>query len=223
MFVVWLAWSMAVAGDVPTWADLAAAPNWPEVGRRNSDVGEVVIRHQRFTDIDCIEGRTVVPEVDLTTLVAVARDAESAMAWSTAGIVAAKVLADAGSYVDYYQYLDVPNWTLVADRYWILRGTVVKEPDTARFRWTRSPEDVGADARADALGRAENAIEPPRNVGEWVFQSTPEGTAVHYRACVDVGGSIPMWVQKFVATRTLPDTVTDLITEARRRAAKGAP
>lgn len=203
---------------LPSWEALAQTDTWEQVATKRSDVGEVQIRHRRFDDLDCLEGR-VLTQGDPATMVKVAADAASATEWSSAGLAAAKVLRESPPHVDYYQYLDVPNWTLVADRYWILRGTSMQEGTTHRFRWEQGvPDTVAEPARKDALARSSKAIEPPRNKGEWVFTQTPQGIDVRYRACADIGGSIPLWLQKMVAKSTLPDTVTDLVTEARRRA-----
>lgn len=108
---------------------------------------------------------------------------------------------------------------MVYDRFWILEGTVVSSGAERRFRWNRVPNAAATFPtvvqRAQAI--ESGAVEPPTNWGEWSF--IPKGTAteVTYRACVDVGGKLPMSIQTWVAQRTLPDTVADLIREAKRR------
>ena len=37
--------------------------------------------------------------------------------------------------------------------------------------------------------------------------------------CTDAGGAIPQWLQRTTTRRTLPDTVGDLVREAKRRQA----
>lgn len=211
-----LAGLTAALADAPSWEQLDATDAWEQVATKSSDYGEVSIRHKRFDKLDCLEGRLLTPG-DPDVMLAVAADAESALQWSSADLAAAEVIEEKPVHVDYYQYLDVPNWTLVADRYWILRGTMMREGTTRRFRWTRVPDGVGEEARKDALARSSAAIEPPTNVGEWVFTQRNEGVDVRYRACADIGGAIPLWLQKLVAKSTLPDTVADLVRESRRR------
>ncbi len=201
---------------LPTWSDLDASDAWEVVATKKSDVGEVIIRHRRFDDLDCLEGR-VTTQGSPDAMLDVATDVEGALRWSSAPLADALDLGRTPGTIDYYQYLDVPDWTLVADRYWILRGTVLAEGDARRFRWGKGPPGMGDQARTRALARNDGAIEPPKNVGEWVFSPVSGGVDVRYRACADIGGAIPLWLQKAVAKSTLPDTVVDLVVESRKR------
>ena len=64
------------------------------------------------------------------------------------------------------------------------------------------------------------AIEVPKNWGEWLFTPAGTGTDIKYRVCTEAGGSVPMWLQKLGAQRTLPDTVADLVREAKKRSGR---
>ena len=61
------------------------------------------------------------------------------------------------------------------------------------------------------------AIEPPINVGGWIFDQN--GTSVHmrYYLCTDVGGSLPKAAQQIATRSTLPSVIVDVVKEARRR------
>ncbi len=207
-------WVMTAALAAP-WGVLNNTDGWEDWGRKSSDVGDVAVRYKEIDGLRCIEGRTVVPEAP-ASLLRVAMDIESATRWSSQGLVASRTLVKSPDRVDYYQYLDVPNWTLVADRYWLLRGRVVREGAKTLFRWERVEDAAYADAHAEAKERSTSAIEPPVNWGEWMFNPTEAGTDVAYRACVDVGGSIPDGIAQWVAKRTLPGTIADLVLEARQ-------
>jgi len=209
---MWMAWAAE-----PSFEPLSSADEWKKVAERNSDVGRVDVRLKRINDLPCLEGRVVVPESP-ESLWGVATDIPSATSWSSAGLTASEALGKGADWVDYFQYLDVPGWTLVADRFWVLRGKTLREGEDIRFRWWReSWQEVYPEAAERIATDHPKAIEPPINYGEWQFAPQEEGTLVVYRACADVGGSLPTSIQRFVASRTLPDTVADLVLEARRR------
>jgi hypothetical protein len=91
-------------------------------------------------------------------------------------------------------------------------------PEGQRYRWEKLDAATAyPDVRTRALGISSGAIEPPATWGQWTFVRNAAGTVVNYRACADVGGSLPAGIRKWVATRTLPDTVADLVLEAQRR------
>jgi hypothetical protein len=107
---------------------------------------------------------------------------------------------------------------MVYDRYWIMEGHTASIGDARRFRWNRidaAKRYPAAVARAQAIEAG--AVEPPVSWGEWLFTPKNGLTEVSYRNCVDVGGRLPMSIQTWVATRTMPDTVADLIREAKKR------
>jgi hypothetical protein len=201
----------------PDWAALSSS-DWKHVAERSSDVGTVHVYRKEIGELTCLRG---VAMTDLTPqeLNAVVVDVPSATKWSSANLTASKLLSSSGTTIELYQYMDVPNWTLVADRYWVLRGVTSPVGDGGlRYRWERLPAQTAhPSAHADAMGRSSGAIEPPINWGEWSFVPKDGRVEVTYRGCADVGGSLPDSIQRLVATRTLPDTVADLVLEAQRR------
>ena len=106
----------------------------------------------------------------------------------------------------------------MSDRFWVLEGRPEPVTGGLRFRWSRLD---AATAYPAVLSKAQqtqsSVVEPPVNWGEWTFVAAEGGTQVAYRACADVGGSLPQNVQQWVATRTLPDTVADVVREAAKR------
>jgi hypothetical protein len=62
-----------------------------------------------------------------------------------------------------------------------------------------------------------NAVEPTVNVGSWVFDAGDSGVKMTYSICTRPGGSIPVAIQNAATRRTLPDTLGDVVREARRR------
>jgi hypothetical protein len=205
----------AVAG-APDWSALSSTEGWSAVGTRSSDFGPVVVTHKVIGGIDCLTG-VVTVDVPPEKLLAVVEDVPAATKWSSASLRVSEVLGSADGATRFWQQIDVPNWTLVADRYWVLEGRSAPVDSGVRYRWQRVPASTFPAVVSRAEANEAGSIEPPTNWGEWVFRRATSGTEVHYRACADVGGSLPESVQRWVATRTLPDTVSDLVKEARRR------
>ncbi|MCB9663336.1 MAG: hypothetical protein H6732_04430 [Alphaproteobacteria bacterium] len=214
--------ALTAAAVEPDFAALRSAEGWQEIATRDADFGQVRVLHREIGGAQCLQGIGKA-DVPLARIFEVLDDVPSALEWSHADLVFSEVVGRPEGGVDLMQYIDIPNWTLVADRYWIVRARTERGPEgAARFTWTRVPVDTYPDAKAKALGFASNAMEPPVNWGEWAFQPTEGGLEVRYRGCSDIGGAIPQWLQKAVAQRTLPDTVADLVREAKKRADKGA-
>lgn len=214
-------WGGTAMAGVPTWSAIASNTTWQLLTTKSHDAaGEVAVYNTTISDVQCFKG---VATTDLAPagLLAVVVDVAAAKYWSSAGVRDAEKLGGTGSNVDYYQYLDVPGWTLSSDRFWFLHGTVEKSGTTDIFHWDRL--DAGgayASRFAEVVAANPSAIEPPINVGGWTFKPTAEGTEVTYFVCTDVGGSIPRAVQNAATKGTLPDTVGDVIREARKRAGK---
>ncbi len=209
--VLWL--SLGLASE-PAWSTLDT-PGWAEMAQRDTDMGRVRVDHRKIGEVDCLQG-TVVSPISPARLLAVAIDIPAAKRWSHVDLVFSETLRKEENSLDYAQMLDIPNWTLVADRFWVLRGDIIPQPGEAKvFRWHRIDGAAKYPKITErALAYHSGAIEPPINWGEWSFRPGPEGTVVRYRGCSDVGGSLPASVQKWVAQRTLPDTVADLLREA---------
>lgn len=217
--VLFLATSAGAAE--PDFPLLLSDSGWEDVGTRShDDIGTVDIKLKKIDGAPCLMG-TVAAEVEADVLYDVVSDIPSAMAWSTAGLTKSKVLGRSGATVDYLQFLDVPNWTMASDRFWVLRGKDASESGTRAFRWWKfDAEAAYPETFAQIAEENSGALQPDVNWGQWMF--TPEGgkTIVKYLVCTDPGGSMPEWLGKAAATRTLPDTVADVVREGRKRAGK---
>jgi hypothetical protein len=212
-----IAWLALPALATPTHSQIDAA-GWSTVGTVNdASAGEVTISRATIDGVECFRGAA---KTDLapSKLLAVVADIESATRWSSAGLTESKLLAKSGSELSYYQYLDVPGWTMSADRYWFLRSTVSDGAEQASLAWSRL-ENGGAFGEIYAKFKAEHAdaVEPPVNVGSWTFLRNGAATDVIYAICTVPGGSIPQAIQNAATKKTLPGTVGDVVREARKR------
>jgi hypothetical protein len=209
--------SVAVAVAAPTHAQMDSA-SWSQVTTAShADAGTVTIWSASVGGIDCFRG-TAVTEVGPDKLLSVVADVEGARTWSSAGISEAKLLSKSGNKLEYYQYLDVPSWTMSSDRFWFLQSTLESGAERAALQW--SPlVNGGAHAAyyAEVKAAHPDAVEPSANVGSWVFERRSDGTHVTYSVCTLPGGSIPTMVQNAATRKTLPDTVGDAVRAARKR------
>lgn len=204
----------AFAGDV---GSLTADAGWKPLADRNSDIGKVSVSVKHIDGVPCLRGETMA-EASVDALLDVARDITSASEWSSAGVTKAKVLAKGDRWLEYMQFLDVPNWTMSVDRFWVVRGAWKRSADGGVvFSWQRIGDDRYNDTRLEVLKAAPTALELPVNFGAWSFRPDQAGTRVRYEICSDIGGTVPASVQRWVASGSLPTTVADLVTEARRR------
>jgi hypothetical protein len=212
-------WTTAAAAD-PTWSQVRAESSWTEHSTRNhGDAGEVTVLKATVEGVECWRADAKV-DVDSKYMMDVAMDIEGTIGWATTAHVSeAKVLARSGSALEYYQLMDVPGWTLAKDRFWFVRGRVINESGATSFAWQKLDEggDHGT-AYAEFVADHEDAIEPPVNVGGWHFTPVSDGTEIRYHICTDSGGAIPQKIQSMATSSTLPDTVGDLVREARKRA-----
>lgn len=215
-----LALSGVAAAATPTWSDMVSTSGWQEyTTREHADAGVVTVHQKDIAGLPCFQG-VATTKLSMDTLLSVVMDVEGAKKWSSAGVTEAKLLARDGNTMEYYQYLDVPGWTMASDRFWFVRSTLEKGADRTVFRWERLAEGGShTDAYAKVKAEHPSAVEPPVNVGGWVF--TPKGDAIEIRyvICTDTGGSIPTAVESMATSRTLPDTVGDVVREGKRRAA----
>ena len=205
----------------PTWAEILAFDDWIEHGERDhADAGKVQIWRTQTDETYCFHGLATV-DVDAEVLWKVATDMESAKDWSSSDVTEAETLAVRGDVIEYYQYLDVPGWTLSKDRYWFLRGRTTRDGAKITFSWERLIDGGDHADKHQAVREAHaSAIEVPVNSGAWVFDSTTDGTDVHYYICSISGGQIPEKLGMMVTTTTLPDNIGDLVREGRKRAAE---
>ena len=208
---------LALAG--PNWSQIRAASSWTEhASKSHADAGTVKVLKATIDGVQCWQGTATV-DVEPAPMLEVARDIEGTPQWaSTADVTEAKVLARAGTALDYYQLMDVPAWTMTKDRFWFVRGRAIREGDATIFTWEKL-EDGGAHTTAyeEFLAAHPKAIEPPINAGGWVFTPSDGGTDIQYYICTDAGGEVPQSLQSVATSSTLPDTVGDLVREARKR------
>ena len=202
----------------PTHAAIDSA-SWSQTGTvKNKEVGPVGIWRAQIGGVDCFRG-TATTDVSPEKLFDVVADVEGAKRWSSAGITEAKTLARSSSQMAYYQYLDIPGWTMAADRFWFLKADLHRGSDRASLKWT--PLGSGGGPHAAEYQRVTtehpNAVEPTVNVGSWVFEAGSAGVRMTYSICTKPGGSIPSAIQNAATKRTLPDTLGDVVREARRR------
>lgn len=212
MTLILALFATATAGDVSA---LTADAGWKELATRSSDVGKVTVSLKQLEGLPCLRAQVVVV-ASTEALLEVVTDIPSAIRWGTAGITKAEILGKGDGWLDYMQYLDVPNWTLAQDRFWILRGGAVTGPDGGVvFSWDRSSDHQ---ATRDAIAATDpKAVELPTNYGAWSFLPVEGGTRVRQEVCSDLGGSMPTSIQRWVSTRTMPDTVAEMVVEAQRR------
>lgn len=215
--LLWLV-SAAVAADFDA---MFAADGWAAAATSSAEeTGEIVLSTKVIDGNTCLRGEaTVTASID--KLAEVVADVPAAAEFSSEKLIASRVLGRDGDRVEYYQHLDVPNWTMVANRFWVLQGTASVDGETRSYRWDRFEwREKYADLAAELARDHASAVEPNPNFGGWVF--TPEGSAVKatYYLCSNAGVSLPEWVQRAAATRTLPGTMADVVREAQRRSAE---
>ena len=208
----------AFAGG-PTWSQIKGTTSWEHVADRDhDDAGTVNVSLAEIGGLKCLRGKATAAG-DAGTYLDVAMDIKGSLNWSKAGLAVSEVLGTGAGTIDYYQLLDVPGWTGASDRFWFLRGTKVDEGARKIFWWDRMGERGGPhNARFEEVAAEHpKAVEPPLNVGGWVFDQKGSDVEVSYYVCSDTGGSLPKALQYAAAKQTLPDTVGDLVREAKKR------
>lgn len=205
----------------PSWSQVEAATSWTEhATTEHEDIGPVLILHAEVGGIDCFQARATAGASD-RTLLEVVRDVEGIARFSDSGISEGRILARDGEGLDYFQYFDTPGWTMAKDRFWFLRGRVIRSGAVTTWTWERLENGGPHQAVYDEVITANpKAIEPTANVGAWHFTKGEGSTAVRYYICSDTGGAIPRKLQFMATTKTLPDTVADVLNEASKREAK---
>lgn len=218
MLLLALTLAHADPGSDTDWDTLLSDEGWSQVATPSpKGTGPIDLRLKEIGGKPCLRGEvTVQPSADV--LLATATDIDGSPDFSRESLLASKVIASDGGRVDYYQVLDVPDWTMASDRYWVLRGEKRQEGEARSFRWNRfdwraAHPELAAELDAKHAG----AVEPQTNWGAWVFQPVGDKTLVRYHLCSSAGGSLPEWIQKAAATKTLPNTMADVIVEAAKR------
>lgn len=180
---------------------------------------DIVVQTKIVQGLTCVRG-VVTVDVPAGTLLDVVADVPGHPAWSSERLLRSILLSPPGDVVDYWQYLDIPDWTLVSDRYWVARGETRRGPVQSSFRFERIPGWQNAYPALATQLSAEfpGAVEAAPMFGAWVFEArTPTSTLATYHLCSNAGSSMPQWVQTAAATRTMPGTVADVIRAARKR------
>ncbi len=201
----------------PTWGEIYSSGWTHHATRKHDVVGTVEVYAKMVAGIECYQGVTTTRYTP-DQLLEVAADIEGAMQWSTAGVTDAATLKRTDTLLDYYQFLDIPGWTMASDRFWILRGTIERNAGAIIFRWDRLVDGGPyAEFYQQVRQKHPDAVEIPINVGGWVFTPKDGATQVQYYVCSHTGGSIPSAVQGVATTRTLPDNLGDIVREAAKR------
>ena len=205
------------AAPAPTPTQMFSDSGWMFDSDVNTGAGTVHIYSRSIQGVPCFKA-TATTNVAAERMFEVVTGIPATPGWSSAGVTEAELLGRTSDSLEFYEYLDLPGWTLVNDRFWFLRGsTSVKEPGKIIFQWERLVGGGSHSARFQQVkSKHPSAVEPPINVGGWHFVGT-NPVEIRYFICSDTGGSVPQAVQTMATRRTLPDTVSDVILEARRR------
>lgn len=218
MWAALAVWALTATGAKAADYDaLVSDEGWKPLDTVHTGAAGDVQLDVKQLETPCLRASVTV-DVPASILLDVVTDVPGAQRVTREKLVASQVLDQQGDRIEYYQHLDVPNWTLAADRYWVLRGERATGPDGPTFRWTRwdwRKDYPDLAARLDA--EHPSAIEPGVNWGAWTFSDDHGKTEAQYHLCSDAGGSLPGWVQRAAATRTLPNTVEDVVKAAFRR------
>ncbi|MEC8378789.1 MAG: hypothetical protein VXZ96_00625 [Myxococcota bacterium] len=212
VLALWAAMAAANEWNI-TWEGLRSDSGWSESYAANESIGTVRVLKKEINGFPCFQGQSET-SLGVPVLMSVATDITGAKRWSSAGITKAEVFAQGGGTIDYYQYLDIP---FLSDRHWFLRGYIERKGTETRFRWDKIPSQAHASRIAELQAASDGAVEPPLNIGAWVFLSGDKKTEVRYYICTHPGGSVPASLQSIGTEKTLPNNVVDLIVEAQKR------
>mgnify|MGYP000321060792 CR=1 FL=1 len=197
--------------------DLLSEDGWEHFETVSTGDAGVVVLDVKRLDTPCLRAAVTV-ELPADVLLEVVTDVPGASSITREKLIASEVLDRSGAQMEYYQHLDVPGWTLTADRYWVLRGERIQRPQGPMFRWSRFDWEGDYPELAERLASEyPSAIEPHVNWGAWTFDESEGKTDARYHLCSDAGGNLPSWIQKIAATRTIPATVDDVVKAAKRR------
>lgn len=184
-----------------------------------NEIGPVLLQTKRIDGERCLRGKVTV-DVDPSHLLEVITDVPAAMEFSRERLRASRVLGRDGDAVHFVQHLDVPNWTMIADRFWVLSGSRRDEGSTVIYAWERFDWRTRYPTLAAELARDhKGAVEPTPNFGAWSLAPAGAGTAATYTLCSNAAGSLPEWLVRIATTKNFPNTIVDVVVEGRRRAA----
>lgn len=205
-----LAIALATAGDP---AALESA-RWESAGERSSDAGRVALRQTTVDGVRCIEG-SLRTSASPTALLGVTDRMADAPDWSEAPLAHSAELARDDTGFVLYQHANSPGWSLAADRFWVVRGEpVALSEEQARYRWTREDAARWPISVETSASLARRPVELPESYGEWLFTRNGEETVVRYRACADLGGSLPEGMVAWVTRQQVPSLMAELVQAA---------
>ena len=95
-----------------------------------------------------------------------------------------------------------------------MRGAIETKGAETRFRWDKILSGAHANRILRLRAESEDAVEPPLNIGAWVFLSGDKNTEVRYYICTHPGGFGASLSPEHWNRKTLPNNVVDLIVEA---------
>lgn len=199
----------------PTWKELYASDGWTYSHTTDTSVGKVKVYKKSVDSFPCFQGEATT-DLDPKLIIEIAADAESAVDWSSADVTDAKELLRTKSYVDYYQYLDIPF--PLSDRYWFARGYFETDGDALLFRWDRLEKGgTHSDFYKEIKEKYPSAEETALNIGAWVVTPVDGKTKIQYLICTHPGGSVPDVFQSVGTEKTLPNNLSDIIKEGKKR------
>lgn len=215
--MIW--WSLLTAWAAD-WAALRSDDGWEPVATRTIDIGTVEVHRRDVGGMWCLRA-VAYTRAAPDRLMAVLWDVAAAPRWSSNPLLASEVLVPGADRMVFWQHLDVPGWTMIHDRFWILGVDAVADGDGTRgFRWTLEEVAAWPAVVARATGFDAGAMPPEVMWGEWLFAPAAAGapgpTRVVWRGCQDIGGNVPLWLQTWAGGRSLPAAVADLVHEAER-------
>jgi hypothetical protein len=134
-----------------------------------------------------------------------------------------EVLARTGNTIDFWQYLDVPGWTMANDRYWFARMEFSRDVGGQDGHHVQTWRIIDAGqypkALATAQGIDDDAVMTPFNYGGWEVEALGGGKVrMTFRTMSDPGGKLPKSAQNLATQKTLPDNLLQFEAEAKRRA-----
>lgn len=138
------------------------------------------------------------------------------------GLAASVVFEQEGDHAAFYQVLQAPDFTPVADRFWVseARGYRAIGGDPRRFRraWSSQPAPAHAAARQQVLERFPDAVEVGFTHGTWELSGAANGGLhVVFSVVSDPGGALPKGMASTIAGHNIPETIRTMEKEALRR------
>jgi hypothetical protein len=220
MVLMLLGSSTASWADDRTYEELRDSQDWKQLADRHTEFGSVEVYVAYLGKVPCLRAETQLPITPLQ-LVDVVADIEGALTWGDDALKVSAIVESGPGWATWHQHAEMPGWTFLNDRFWFLRASFEEQGDTWVIRWASADSPAVQLLRDAELVTDAKAVEPPVNYGGWTLTPTETGLKGRYDLCVDGGGAIPMGMQRWVSTRTLPKGMEDIVKEAQRRSAAG--